>query len=99
MLTFYEVEYTDPDGKPHKAMTQAVNGLHTEDKLREHFALHKQFGEGANITSIKKLTDSATIATAEASRPPLPAEIVKNIQAQETAANPPVPSAPVIAPA
>lgn len=89
MLTFYEVEYTDPDGKPHKAMTQAVNGLHTEDKLREHFALHRQFGEGATITSIKKLTDSAEQAAAQATRPPLPAEVVKNIQTAETAANPP----------
>lgn len=92
--SFYDIEYTDPDGKPKKARTQSVNGLHTEDLLREHFDLHKQFGAGAIINKITKLTDSAQMAAAAATRPELPPKIIQNIQAAENAANPPAPAAP-----
>ena len=84
--SFWDIEYTDPDGKPKKARTQSVNGLHTEELLREHLDKHRQFGDGASITKITKLTDSAELAAAQASRPgDLPANIVKNIQAAENA--------------
>lgn len=89
MLSFYDIEYTDPDGKPKKARTQAVNGLHTEELLREHFDRHKQFGAGAVVNKITKLTDSAQVAAAAASRPELPSAVVKQIQAAENAASPP----------
>lgn len=86
--SFWDIDYTDPDGKPKKARTQAVNGLHTEELLREHLEKHRQFGEGATITGITKLTDSAELAAAQASRPgDLPAQVVKNIQAAENAGN------------
>lgn len=110
MLTYWDIEYTDPDsGKPKKVRTLAVNGLHTEDAIREHIVKHKQFGD-APITKLTKVTDSAELAAAAASRPgDMPAEVVKNIQAAETAANtptqsaasafPPAPNAPQAAPA
>ena len=86
MLSFYDIEYTDPDGRPKKARTQAVNGLHTEELMREHFAKHNQFGKGAVITKITKLTDSAQLAEAAASRPSdIPPAIVKQIQDAENA--------------
>jgi len=85
MLTFYDIEYTDPDGKPKKARTQAVNGLHTEELLREHFQRHNQFGVGATVTKVTKLTDSAQLAAAAASAPPMPPAIVKQIQNAENA--------------
>jgi len=83
--SFFDIEYTDPDGKPRKARTQAVNGLHTVELLQEHFDRHKQFGAGAKITKITKLTDTAQLAEAAATRPELPPDIIRNIQAAENA--------------
>lgn len=82
MLTYWDIEYTDPDGKPKKVRTLAVNGLHTEDAIREHIAKHKQFGD-APITKLTKVTDSAELAAGLPGN--LPAEVVKNIQAAENA--------------
>lgn len=85
MLSYYEVEWTDENGKARKGTAQAINGIHTEELLREHFNTHKVFGPNANITSIRKITDSAQQAEAQAARPTLPAEVVKNIQVAENA--------------
>jgi hypothetical protein len=87
--TWWDVEYTDADGHPHKSRAQTVNGLHTGDKAREDWEHRNLFGKGSTITKITKLTDTAQIAAAAASRPELPPAIVKQIQVAETEANPP----------
>lgn len=86
MTSYYDIEYTDENGTARKARMQSVNGVHTEELIREWIDTRKTFGDRAEVTKIAKITDSAQIAATAASRPPLPPAIVKNIQAAENAA-------------
>jgi hypothetical protein len=101
MLTYCDIEYTDPDtGKPKKADAVAVNGCTPRTLSASTSPNGKQFGD-APITKLTRVTDSAKSPRPRPAGPDMPAEVVKKSRMPRTpptrrpqASPPPKPSRP-----